>query len=210
MALDWNAGPLLADLAVLGWEAVADGAAPAPSDVRLLAAIRADALIPHLPDPAVPVDAPILCLADADAAAESTLLRAGAHMVLPLSSGAGAVAVALDLLARLAAPANRAVRAGDLALHVDRRVALCRGRPLALAPLDFDLLLLLAERMGQVVPAADLRARLWPNLAPDAPGAADRLAAHIRSLRRALGTAVPLHTRGRRGYQLGVRQLGVR
>ncbi|MEE3626337.1 winged helix-turn-helix domain-containing protein [Nitrospirillum sp. BR 11752] len=200
-ALDWNAEALRADLAALGWEAVAD----ASPDVRLLAAARADALLAHLPDPSGPVEAPVLCLADADAAVESALLRAGAHMVLPLSSGTAAVAAALSLLARLAAPADRALRVGDLALHVDRRVALWRGRPLALAPLDFDLLLLLAERGGQVVPAADLRVRLWPTLAPDAPGVADRLAAHIRSLRRALGTAVPLHTRGHRGYQLGVR-----
>ncbi|MBB6253565.1 winged helix-turn-helix domain-containing protein [Nitrospirillum iridis] len=189
-ALNADAGELIQELAVLGWD-VSAGSAP---DARLLIAPNPHALLPLLGG-----DVPSLCLADADADGERALLRAGAHMVLPRGLGGEAVAAALSALTRLAAPADRALRVGDLALHVDRRVALCRGRPLALAPLDFDLLLVLAGRAGQVVPAADLRAQLWP----DAGDSADRLAAHIHSLRRALGAAVPLHTRGHRGYMLG-------
>ncbi|MEA1649761.1 helix-turn-helix domain-containing protein [Nitrospirillum sp. BR 11164] len=193
-ALDCDAGDLPRELAALGWDVTSPMGNGAP-DVRLLIAIDAGALPRQIKE-----DGPTLCLADAGAEAESALLRAGAHMVLPLDTAATAVAAALSALARLAAPGDRALRVGDLALHVDRRVAWCRGRPLALAPLDFDLLLLLAERAGQVVPAAELRARLWP----DAPDGAGRLTAHIHSLRRALGPAVPLHTRGHRGYVLGM------
>ncbi|MEA1677698.1 winged helix-turn-helix domain-containing protein [Nitrospirillum sp. BR 11163] len=190
IALEHDAGGLIQELSALGWDATGDGM----PDVRLLIAADAGALPRHLKE-----GWPTLCLATVGAEAESTLLRAGAHMVLPLDTAATAVAAALSALARLAAPGDRALRVGDLALHVDRRLAWCRGRPLALAPLDFDLLVLLAERPGQVVPAAELRARLWP----DATDSAGRLTAHIRSLRRALGPAAPLHTRGHQGYVLG-------
>ncbi|TWB18811.1 transcriptional regulator [Nitrospirillum amazonense] len=189
-ALDRDAGELIQELAALGWEATQDGV----PDVRLLIAADAGALPRHLME-----EWPTLCLATVGAEAESVLLRAGAHMVLPLDTAAMTVAAALSALARLAAPGDRPFRVGDVALHVDRRLAWCRGRPLALAPLDFDLLLLLAERAGQVVPAAELRARLWP----DATDSAGRLTAHIHSLRRALGPAAPLHTCGHRGYMLG-------
>ncbi|WP_083901016.1 winged helix-turn-helix domain-containing protein [Azospirillum sp. B4] len=196
-APDGTTGDLIRELAAQGWEVTT----AAPPDAHL-----PDAHLLVTPDAAALVvtgGIPTLCLTDVDPAGERALLRAGAHMVLPLHTGAEAVAAALSALARLAAPTDRAVRVGDLALHVGQRVALCRGRPLALAPLDFDLLLLLAERAGQVVPAAELRAQLWPGAAPEDPGVADRLTAHIHSLRRALGAAVPLHTRGRRGYVLG-------
>ncbi|TWB54523.1 winged helix-turn-helix domain-containing protein [Nitrospirillum viridazoti] len=189
-ALDCDAGELIQELAALGWDVTQDDV----PDVRLLIAADAGALPRHLREAW-----PTLCLTTVGAEAESALLRAGAHMVLPLYTAATAVAVALSALARLTAPGDQALRVGDLALHVDRRVAWCRGRPLALAPLDFDLLLLLAERPGQVVPAAELRARLWP----DATDSAGRLTAHIHSLRCALGPAVPLHTRGHQGYVLG-------
>ncbi|MDE1148897.1 MAG: winged helix-turn-helix domain-containing protein [Azospirillaceae bacterium] len=190
-AIDWDAADLSQALTVMGWDLSAE-AAP---DVRLLAAADGRVLVALLADG----DVPTLCLANVDAVDEGALLRAGAHLVLPLATAPEDLGTALATLLRLADPASRALRVGDLALHVDRRVALCRGRPLALPPLEFDLLLMLASRAGQVVPAAELRARLWP----DAVDAADRLAAHIHRLRRALGAAVPLHTRGHRGYVLG-------
>lgn len=199
-AVDCDPGRLARDLTIAGWD-VAVRAAPDPTaDAWVLLAGDALRLAPLLAQAGE--DIPVLCLTVADAAMESRLLRAGAHMVLS-GDAAGAraevVEAALIALIRLAGPVGRMVRVGGLRLCPATRRGWSGGRPLPLRPLDFDLLLALAAQAGQVVPAADLAAGLWPT----APDAMDRLAVHIHTLRAALGPGVALHTVGRRGYLLG-------
>lgn len=185
------------DLAAGGWD-VAVRAAPdavAPNAVAwVLLADDAGRLLAPLAQ-AGGMGLPVLCLTAADAAMEGRLLRAGAHMVLPMDAAAGA---ALTTMTRLAAAAGRTVRVGDLRLCLDTRQAWLAGRLLSLRPLDFDLLLALATRWGRVVSAADLAAGLWPMTSD----ATDRLAAHIHTLRGALGPGMPVRGVGRRGYLL--------
>lgn len=196
-AIDCDPGTVARDLAAVGWD-VAGRVAPDVAAVAwVLLADDAGRLLAPLAQ-AGGMGMPVLCLTTADAAMEGRLLRAGAHMVLPGDVGGEGAAGALTALVRLADPAGRVVRVGDLRLCPATRQGWRAGRLLPLRPLDFDLLLALAARAGRVVPAADLAACLWPS----APDAAERLAVHVHTLRRALGPGAPLRTVGRRGYLL--------
>jgi DNA-binding response OmpR family regulator len=97
-----------------------------------------------------------------------------------------------ELLARLRAHLRRqssgtgagAITIGRLHLDVGARRATVGGRELALRPKEFDLLVALASRAGEVVTREDLMAQVWDE---NWFGPTKTLDVHVSVLRRKLG-----------------------
>jgi DNA-binding response OmpR family regulator len=133
------------------------------------------------------------------------LLDAGAddYLVKPFSA-AQALARVRAVLRRVttASPASRTVVVGDLEVDPVGRVARLAGTALVLNRKEFDLLLALASRAGEVVSKRDLLAEVW-----QMPwGGADRTVdVHLSWLRRKLG-----ETAAKPRYLHSVRGVGVK
>ena len=99
-------------------------------------------------------------------------------------------------------PSPEPIRVGELVIHEPTRTATLAGEPLELARREFDLLLALAQRAGDVVSKRTLLAEVWQQ----ADGGSDRTVdVHLSWLRRKLGeTAAEPH------YLESVRGVGVR
>jgi DNA-binding response OmpR family regulator len=94
------------------------------------------------------------------------------------------------------------IRIGDLEIHAPTRAASLGGEPLDLARREFDLLLALAERTGQVVSKQTLLEVVWQQ----AEGGSERTVdVHLSWLRRKLG-----ETAAEPRYLESVRGVGVR
>lgn len=102
---------------------------------------------------------------------------------------------------RGAAPAEP-IKVGDLAVDERTRTVTLAGKPLDLARKEFDLLLALAARAGDVVTKRELLAEVWQ----EAYGSSDRtLDVHLSLLRRKLGESA-----AEPRYLHSVRGVGVR
>ncbi len=100
------------------------------------------------------------------------------------------------------ASAVAALRVGDLVIDERTRTVVLAGRPVELSRKEFDVLLLLASRAGQVVTKRELLAEVWQQ----AYGGSDRTVdVHLSWLRRKLG-----ETAADPRYLLSVRGVGVR
>jgi len=99
-----------------------------------------------------------------------------------------------ELLARIRAMLRRAETAGqtspsketihrinDLEIHIGRRQAILCGRPLDLAPKEFDLLVIFAENRGLVLSRSQLLEKVWGY---DYVGNTRTVDVHIRWLRQ--------------------------
>ena len=96
----------------------------------------------------------------------------------------------------------QALRVGDLVVDERTRTATLAGTPLELARKEFDVLLMLASRAGEVVTKRELLAEVWQQ----AYGGSDRTVdVHLSWLRRKLG-----ETAAAPRYLHSVRGVGVR
>ena len=94
------------------------------------------------------------------------------------------------------------IRVGELVIDERARTASLAGDPLDLARKEFDLLLALANRAGEVVTKRELLSEVWQQ----AYGGADRTVdVHLSWLRRKLG-----ETAAQPRYLISVRGVGVR
>lgn len=94
------------------------------------------------------------------------------------------------------------LRVGDLAIDERTRLATLDGEPLQLSRKEFDVLMVLATRAGEVVTKRELLAEVWR----DAYGSSERtLDVHLSWLRRKLG-----ETAAAPRYLVSVRGVGVR
>jgi DNA-binding response OmpR family regulator len=94
------------------------------------------------------------------------------------------------------------IRIGDLSIHARSRIAVLADERLQLARKEFDLLLALAQRSGEVVTKRELLAEVWQQ----AYGGSDRTVdVHLSWLRRKLG-----ETAAAPRYLLSVRGAGIR
>ncbi|NPV87854.1 MAG: response regulator transcription factor [Anaerolineae bacterium] len=84
-----------------------------------------------------------------------------------------------------AAPASRAVQAGDLFIDPETHTATLAGRALELSPRAFDLLYALASRPGKLVTTDDLLAQVW---GAEFAGQPQVVYVHIRWLREKIET----------------------
>jgi DNA-binding response OmpR family regulator len=108
------------------------------------------------------------------------------------------------VLRRVGAPGGERepLRVGDLVIDERARTVTLAGRPVELARKEFDLLLALASRPGEVVTKRELLAEVWH----DTYGGSDRTVdVHLSWLRRKLG-----ETAAEPRYLHSVRGVGVR
>src|SRR3954452_23496102 len=99
-------------------------------------------------------------------------------------------------------PSPEPIRVGELVIHEPTRTATLAGEPLELARREFDLLLALAQRAGEVVTKRTLLVDVWQQ----ADGGSDRTVdVHLSWLRRKLG-----ETAAQPRYLESVRGVGVR
>jgi DNA-binding response OmpR family regulator len=100
------------------------------------------------------------------------------------------------------AGSSEPIRVGELLIHQATRTATLAGDRLTLARREFDLLLALAERVGEVVSKRTLLAEVWQQ----ADGGSDRTVdVHLSWLRRKLG-----ETAAEPRYLESVRGVGIR
>lgn len=132
---------------------------------------------------------PVLVITARDEEAEIIrVLDAGADDYVVKPFGTGQIEARIRALLRRAAPASAQrpapLRVGGLHLDPEAHEALLDGLPLDLTRREFDLLLYLASRTGQVVSRRDLLTEVW-----HLPyGGADKTVdVHVSWLRRKLG-----------------------
>jgi len=132
-------------------------------------------------------DVPVIVVsARDDGAGIVAVLDAGADDYLVKPFAADQLDARIRAVLRRADPARPAgpVAAGGLVIDARARTATLDGAPLDLSPKEFDLLLFLAERPGEVVSKRELLAKVW-----HLPyGGADKTVdVHLHWLRRKLG-----------------------
>jgi two-component system response regulator MtrA len=90
---------------------------------------------------------------------------------------------------------------GDLQIDLEHRSAELRGAHLDLTRVEFDLLAMLSERPGKVLPRKAIATRVLP---PDRDGGERTLDVHVSRLRKKLGTPEMIETTWGVGYRLRV------
>jgi DNA-binding response OmpR family regulator len=106
------------------------------------------------------------------------------------------------LLRRGGERAPDSVRVGELTVDRAAREAALAGEPLRLRRKEFDLLALLASRLGEVVPREEIAREVWGD--PFA-ASSSTIDVHVSALRRALG-----ETAAEPRYLVAVRGVGVK
>jgi two-component system KDP operon response regulator KdpE len=142
----------------------------------------------------------LLLLGRSDAATRAEALETGADLVLDV-----AVAPA-ELIAHARALVRRSnrVRHGPLDMDITGRKARLDGKPFALSDREFDIMLVLVRRAGEVVPGADLmprervgrrersRARSGRSRARPPHWLPNWLQVYVHGIRRKMGAHAPL------------------
>jgi DNA-binding response OmpR family regulator len=132
-------------------------------------------------------------------------LDAGADDYVVKPFGTDHVAARMRAILRRAGrseAASEPLRVGELVIDERTRLATLAGQPLPLSRKEFDVLLTLAARAGEVVTRRELLASVWR----DAYGSSERtLDVHVSWLRRKLG-----ETAAEPRYLLSVRGVGLR
>lgn len=148
---------------------------------------------------------PIVCMADLDEAEEIEILEAGGTLCLPAATSFTEALAHLRILFDVAEGFPVHYRIRDLGIDPIARRASLDGRPLALRPREFDLLVYLAEHAGRAVPVQEIHEAFWPK----ETFSSSRIAIHMHHLRRAIDArrmAPLLHT-VRGGYKLSAARL---
>lgn len=98
-----------------------------------------------------------------------------------------------------AAPLGTPLAAGGVTIWPERREAAAAGESVTLTAKEFDLLLYLVENRGIVLTRAQILAGVWGY---DYFGGERTVDAHVRSIRKKLGEALPLSTVRGVGYKI--------
>ena len=128
---------------------------------------------------------------------EGLELGADDYVVKPFSLRELAARIRANVRRRPAV--NEIVRVGELAIDRDTRSAAFANAEFALTPKEFDLLAVLAEEPGRVVPRTELYARIWD---PVWVGSGKSLDVHVTTLRRKLPPTIVIEAVRGVGYRL--------
>ena len=160
---------------------------------RILPMLRAVSAVPIIVTTARDDDDEIVALLDGGA---------DDYMVKPFSAKQLDARVRAVLRRAVEAPSQEPIVVGGLSVDPRTRQVLLDGAEVTLTPKEFELLLLLAQRVGEVVSKRDILAEVW-----QLPyGGSDKTVdVHLSWLRRKLG-----ETAGRPRYLHTVRGVGVR
>lgn len=106
------------------------------------------------------------------------------YLVKPFTTAQLGARVRAVLRRRSEAPTRQPVRVGDLEIDPPARIATLNGAALELSPKEFDLLLYLARRTGEVVTKREMLAEVWR----EPYGGSERTVdVHLSWLRRKMG-----------------------
>jgi DNA-binding response OmpR family regulator len=97
-------------------------------------------------------------------------------------------------------PPARVVEAGPVTVDLERRHVTCAGAPVALTKTEFQVLAILAARLGDAVSREELMLDVWGTAVV---GRSRSLDFFIRQLRAKLGPELPLYTVRGFGFRLG-------
>ena len=144
---------------------------------ELLKMIRAVSMVPVIVITARGEDAEVVRTLDAGA---------DYYLVKPFTTAQLGARVRAVLRRRGGVPARERVRVGGLDIDTPARTATLDGTPLDLSPKEFDLLLYLARRAGEVVTKREMLAEVWR----EPYGGSERTVdVHLSWLRRKMGEA---------------------
>lgn len=128
---------------------------------------------------------------------EGLELGADDYIVKPFSLRELAARIRANVRRRPAV--NEVVEFAAITIDRDQRSAVHAGEQLSLTPKEFDLLAVLAEQPGRVVPRTELYARIWD---PVWVGSGKSLDVHVTTLRRKLPATVSIEAVRGVGYRL--------
>jgi len=173
-----------AGAALAGLEAVVQGrpdlvlldlGLPDLDGAELLKMIRAVSAVPVIVITARSEDAEVVRTLDSGA---------DDYLVKPFTTAQLGARVRAVLRRRSEAPVRQSVRVGGLEIDPPARIALLNGAALELSPKEFDLLLYLARRAGEVLTKREMLAEVWR----ESYGGSERTVdVHLSWLRRKMG-----------------------
>ncbi len=124
-------------------------------------------------------------------------LGADDYIVKPFSMRELAARIRANVRRRPAA--NEAMEFGGITIDRDQHSATHEGTELGLTPKEFELLAVLAEEPGRVVPRTELYARIWD---PVWVGSGKSLDVHVTTLRKKLPPTIAIEAVRGVGYRL--------
>ena len=141
----------------------------------------------------------IYMTAKTDSASEIKGLRDGAEDYLVKPFDVVTLLVRMEKVLARTGKLNRVLRFSDYTIDAENRTVTHLGREIALKPLEFDVLVLLARNKNRTVPRERLLNEIW---GVDYFGGPRTVDVHIANIRRKLGLTDEIKTISKTGYRL--------
>lgn len=162
----------------------------------MLPGIDGFALFAYMEQYHIPV---IYMTAKTDSASEIKGLRDGAEDYLVKPFDVVTLLVRMEKVLARTGKLNRVLRFSDYTIDAENRTVTHLGREIALKPLEFDVLVLLARNKNRTVPRERLLNEIW---GVDYFGGPRTVDVHIANIRRKLGLTDEIKTISKTGYRL--------
>lgn len=141
----------------------------------------------------------IYMTAKTDSASEIKGLRDGAEDYLVKPFDVVTLLVRMEKVLARTGKLNRVLRFSDYTIDTENRTVTHLGKEIALKPLEFDVLVLLARNKNRTVPRERLLNEIW---GVDYFGGPRTVDVHIANIRRKLGLTDEIKTISKTGYRL--------
>ena len=141
----------------------------------------------------------IYMTAKTDSASEIKGLRGGAEDYLVKPFDVVTLLVRMEKVLARTGKLNRVLRFSDYTIDTENRTVTHLGKEIALKPLEFDVLVLLARNKNRTVPRERLLNEIW---GVDYFGGPRTVDVHIANIRRKLGLTDEIKTISKTGYRL--------
>lgn len=141
----------------------------------------------------------IYMTAKTDSASEIKGLRDGAEDYLVKPFDVVTLLVRMEKVLARTGKLNRVLRFSDYTIDAENRTVTHLGREIALKPLEFDVLVMLARNKNRTVPRERLLNEIW---GVDYFGGPRTVDVHIANIRRKLGLTDEIKTISKTGYRL--------
>ena len=162
----------------------------------MLPGIDGFALFAYMEQYHIPV---IYMTAKTDSASEIKGLRDGAEDYLVKPFDVVTLLVRMEKVLARTGKLNRVLRFSDYTIDTENRTVTHLGKEIALKPLEFDVLVLLARNKNRTVPRERLLNEIW---GVDYFGGPRTVDVHIANIRRKLGLTDEIKTISKTGYRL--------
>ncbi len=162
----------------------------------MLPGIDGFALYAYMEQYHIPV---IYMTAKTDSASEIKGLRDGAEDYLVKPFDVVTLLVRMEKVLARTGKLNQVLRFSDYTIDTENRTVTHLGKEIALKPLEFDVLVLLARNKNRTVPRERLLNEIW---GVDYFGGPRTVDVHIANIRRKLGLTDEIKTISKTGYRL--------